>query len=54
VEITRIEKRDTGIGVIYCEHRPAPDEIVAQVLTMPFHIVRTRREPGPVTFDRAR
>ena len=52
VEITLVEKLDTGIVVTYHEQRPAPDQIVAQVLTAPFHIVRTQRGQGPITFHR--
>jgi len=54
VEIIRIEKRDTDLVVTYREQSPAPDDMVAQVLTAPFHIVRTASHPGPVSFLRTR
>ena len=54
VEITRIEKQDTGLVVSYREQGPAPDVIVAQVLTAPFHIVQTQLHPGHVRFQRTR
>ena len=54
VEITRIEPRDDGVVVTYRERRPSPEDIVTQVLTAPFHIVRTQAHTGPVTFQRAR
>lgn len=52
VEITAIEKRDQELVVTYRERRPAPDEMVAQVLTAPFHIVRTEAHAGQVKFQR--
>jgi hypothetical protein len=52
VEITRIEKRDTDLVVTYREGKPAPSEMVSQVLTAPFHIVRTDSHRGPVRFQR--
>ncbi len=54
VEITGIERQDTTLVVRYAEHAPARDEIVAQVLTSPFHLVRTQLFSGPVTFQRTR
>ena len=51
-EITRIEKQDTDLVVTYREQRPAPDAMTAQVLTAPFHIVRTGAHAGPVKFQR--
>lgn len=52
VEITRIEKRDTDLVVTYREGKPAPSDMVSQVLTAPFHIVRTDSHRGPVRFQR--
>jgi hypothetical protein len=52
VEITRIEKQDTGLVVTYREQVPAAGAMVAQVLTSPFHIVRTPSNGGPVRFQR--
>ncbi len=53
VEILRIEKQGAALVVTYQEGRPAPDAMVAQVLTAPFHIVRTEPHAGPVRFQRA-
>ncbi len=53
VGISEIEKRDNRLVVTYREQKPAPDAIVAQVLTTPFHIVSTARTAGPVVFERA-
>lgn len=52
VEITSIEKRDADLVVTYKEGRPSANEMVAQVLTAPFHAVRTAPHAGPVTFKR--
>jgi PrcB C-terminal len=54
VEIVRIEKREADLVVTYRERGPAPGDMVAQVLTAPFHIVRTAPHPGRVRFDRTR
>jgi hypothetical protein len=52
VEITRIETQDAGLVVTYREKGPPPGAMVAQVLTSPFHIVRTPFHGGPVKFQR--
>jgi hypothetical protein len=52
VEITRIEKQDAGLLVTYREQRPTGTDMVAQMLTSPFHIVRTDAHSGPVRFKR--
>jgi hypothetical protein len=54
VEITGIEKKDADVVVTYRERRPGPDDLVAQVLTAPFHIVRTDQHGGTVRFERAK
>jgi hypothetical protein len=54
VEITRIEKRGAELVVSYREQAPGADEMVAQVLTAPFHIVRTASDAARVRFERAR
>lgn len=54
VEITRIEKEAAGLVVTYVERAPGPDQMAAQVLTSPFHIVRTEAHEGPVRFTRTR
>jgi hypothetical protein len=54
VEITRIEKRDADLVVTYRERRPAADEMAAQMLTAPFHVVRTETHAGRVRFERQR
>jgi hypothetical protein len=54
VEITGIEKKDADLVVTYRERRPGADELVAQVLTSPFHIVQTASHAGSVRFERAR
>lgn len=52
VEITRIDKQEAGLVVLSREQRPDPRDMVAQMLTAPFHLVRTDINPGPVRFQR--
>ena len=54
VEITGIEKEAAGLVVTYVERAPGPDQMVAQMLTSPFHIVRMESHEGPVRFTRTR
>lgn len=53
VNISRIEKRGTDLVVTYREQRPGPNDMAAQVLTFPYHIVSTDMYAGPVRFERA-
>ena len=53
VEITAIEGKDGGFAVTYRERQPKPDEMVAQMLTAPFHIVRAPAREGKATFTRS-
>jgi hypothetical protein len=52
VEITRLEKQDEALVVSYRELRPGADDMVAQMLTTPFHLVQTGSHRGPVKFQR--
>lgn len=52
VEITGIERTERETTVRYRETRPGPDQMVAQIITAPFHIVSVPRLDGPVTFTR--
>ena len=52
VEITQLDVKDGTMVVTYREQPPPADAMVAQVLTMPFHIVRTDAHPGTVVFRR--
>lgn len=54
VEITRIDKDDAGLVVTWRERAPAAGDLVAQMLTSPFFIVRTESHGGPVRFTRTR
>jgi protease stability complex PrcB-like protein len=53
VEITGIEREGSDLIVTYREQRPDPGAMLAQVLTMPYHIVRIKRFAGPIRFTRA-
>lgn len=50
VEISQVDARESEIVVTYSETQPRPTDMVAQVLTFPFHIVRTEARAGKVTF----
>lgn len=54
VEIIKIEEQATGLVVTYRESAPPADAMVAQMLTTPFHIVRTESRNGAVTFKRVK
>jgi hypothetical protein len=54
VDITRIEKEEDALVVTWRERAPNPGDLVAQMLTSPFVIVRTDAHPGPVRFTRAK
>lgn len=53
VEITAVETTPAGATVRYRERAPGPDEMTAQVITSPFHIVSVPRVSGEVTFVKA-
>jgi PrcB C-terminal len=48
--IVSIDSQGTDLLVTWREDRPGRDEIVTQVLTFPFHIVRLAQTPGNVKF----
>lgn len=50
VTITGVEPRGDGTVVRYRETRPGPHQMVAQIVTTPFHIVSVRAIRGAVTF----
>ena len=50
VEITSIDRTAEGTVVTWKETRPGPQDITSQVLTFPFHIVRSERLDGEVVF----
>jgi len=50
VDIVEIRKTPDGIVVEYREGKPAPDRMVAQIITAPFHLVSCDRQDGAVTF----
>ena len=54
VEITRIEREGDSLVVTYRERGPGPDDMVAQMITMPYQFVTIDRFTGPVRFLRAR
>jgi len=54
VEITRIEREGDTLVVNYRERKPGPNEMAAQMMTMPYQLVTIDRFAGPVRFVAAR
>lgn len=54
VEIQAVTSSDGIVHVQYAERGPSPGDLVAQVLTSPFHLVRVPRTDSPVEFHRMR
>ena len=50
VDILATRRENDALVVEYVERAPAPDAIVAQILTSPFHVVKLPRFDGPVRF----
>jgi PrcB C-terminal len=50
VEIVGIIEAPDGLVVTYAETKPAPDRVVAQIITAPFHLVSCDRREGAVRF----
>ena len=53
VEIAGTRREGETLVIEYLERRPAPDALVSQALTAPFHVIRVPRHDGPVTFRSA-
>jgi hypothetical protein len=52
IEITALRADGKTLVVTYREESPSPGAMVAQVLTMPFHLVSVPAHQGPVRFER--
>src|SRR5262245_35790098 len=50
IEVTRIERTDSGLSVHYQTTRPDPAAMQPQALTQPLHLVALPRTDDPVTF----
>jgi PrcB C-terminal len=50
IEVTRIERTDSGLSVHYRTTRPDPAAMQPQALTQPFHLIALPRSDDPVTF----
>jgi hypothetical protein len=53
VAITSIEDTGGDVIVTWKESKPGPQDIASQVLTFPFHIVRTEHLGGRIVFKQA-
>jgi hypothetical protein len=51
VAITGTRREAETLVIEYLERSPGPNEMVSQGLTAPFHIVKLRRDEGPVRFE---
>jgi hypothetical protein len=52
VQITGVRTDDKGLVVQWSERRPGRDQMAAQVMTSPSHIVTVPRHDGPVRFEK--
>lgn len=52
VEMTGARRDGDALVIEYVERRPGRGDIVSQVLTSPFHIVKLPRHAGPVRFEK--
>ena len=50
VDVTSVTRTATSATVEYSERQPGPDQMVAQVLTAPFHLVAIPRDVERVEF----
>jgi len=53
VEITGVTSQAGRAVVRFVEHRPAPDAILAQIITAPFHLVLLPASLGSITFQQS-
>lgn len=54
IEVEEVRAEPDRVTVYYREYSPAPGDVVAQVLTSPFHVVRIPRLGRPIRFSRRR
>jgi PrcB C-terminal len=52
VEITGTRLDGDALVVEFVERRPGRGDVVSQVLTSPFHVVKLPRHDGPVRFEK--
>jgi len=50
IEITRVERVESGLVVQYRRTSPDPGAMLSQALSQPFHLVKLPRNDGPVIF----
>jgi len=50
IEITRVERADSGLAVHYRSKGPDQGAMLTQALTQPFHLIKLPRDDGPVRF----
>ena len=50
IEITAVQREGPDLVVLFRESKPDPREMVTQMITSPFHLVRFDAHEGPVRF----
>jgi PrcB C-terminal len=50
IEVTQVERTDTGLAIRYRTTRPDPAAMQTQALTQPFHLIKLPRLDDSVTF----
>jgi protease stability complex PrcB-like protein len=52
IEITKVERADSGLRIHYRSKSPDPAAMVTQALTQPYHVIKLRRDDSPLVFSR--
>jgi len=52
VDISRVRDDQGTLVVQYRETQPGPDQITAQILTSPYHIVAVPKHAGAIRFEK--
>jgi hypothetical protein len=50
IEVTRVERTDTGLSIRFRVKKPEPGAMLMQVLTQPFHLIKLPRADESLTF----
>ena len=50
IEIENIIIENNGINILYTTKNPAPTDMVSMVITQPYHLVKTQKKEGTITF----
>lgn len=50
IEIENIIIKKNGINILYTTKKPGPTDMVSMVITQPYHLVKTEKREGTITF----